>query len=134
MLNVLSLLRGGSRLNIEHTYKVLDAALSEVRGGEPTDDSPAEVSEDVTEALEAADTVLAFKGEKAWDGMFREMHEYLAKIHMELRHYDIAEEQAQLVQEYDRHEGEYLIKQVAAHKAGERLEDFDPSSVDEADD
>ena len=66
--------------------------------------------------------------------MFREMHEYLAKIHMELRHYDIADEQAQLVQEYDRHEGEYLIKQVAAHKAGERLEDFDPSSVDEADD
>ena len=62
------------------------------------------------------------------------LSEYLAKIHMELRHYDIAEEQAQLVQEYDRHEGEYLIKQVAAHKAGERLEDFDPSSVDEADD
>ncbi len=133
MRSLLSMLGGGNRINIEHTYKVLDAALSEVRAAE-TGDEPGTPSEDVDEALEAAGAVLAFKDDKPWDGMFREMHEYLAKIHMELRHYDVAGEQALLVQEYDRHEGEYLIKQIEAHQAGEKLEDFDPSSVDEAED
>ena len=132
MRGLLSIFGGGNRINIEHTYKILDAALSEVRAAEPGDEGPLTASEDVDEALEAAGAVLAFKDEKPWDGMFREMHEYIAKIHMELRHYDVAGEQALLVQEYDRHEGEYLIKQIEAHQSGERLEDFDPSSVDEA--
>jgi hypothetical protein len=134
MRSVLSIFGGGNRINIEHTYKLLDAALSEVRGGDSAGDEPLAASEDVDEALEAAGAILAFKAEKPWDGMFREMHEYIAKIHMELRHYDVAGEQALLVEEYDRHEGEYLIKQIAAHQAGEELEDFDPSSVDEAED
>ena len=121
-------------MNIEHTYKVLDAALGEVRANEVEGDGPALPSDDVVDAMNAAEAILAFKGERPWDGMFREMHEYLAKIHMELKSYEIAQEQALLVQEYDRNEGEYLIKQVQAHKAGEKLEDFDPSSVDEADD
>jgi hypothetical protein len=123
---------GGDRINIEHTYKILDSALSEVRSEDGKGEGPLTPSEDVEEALEAADAVLAFKGHKPWDGMFREMHEYLAKIHMALRHYDVAGEQALLVQEYDRHEGDYLIKQIEAHETGEQLDDFDPSSVDEA--
>jgi hypothetical protein len=134
VFKALSFLVVGGRLNIEHTYKILDAALGEVRGAVVEGDGPETPSEDVTDAMQAAEVMLAFKGEKPWEGMFREMHEYLAKIHMELKDYTVAEEQALLVQEYDRHEGEYLIKQVQAHKAGVPVEDFDPSSVDEAED
>ena len=121
-------------VNIERAYKDLDAALSQLRqyNDDPEAVDKEEVDEQVRDALRQAHHLLAFEGQKNWPGMFRELHEYLAKIHMELHEYDQAEQHARRVLEYDRHEGEYLFKQIEAHKQGERLEDFDPSSIDES--
>ena len=134
MANIIDLIRNINSLNIERAYKNMDTALTQLRAHaenpEAIDDE--ELEEQVTVAREEANRILSFEGKKAWEGMFREAHEYLAKFNMELKEYDDAEEQGRLVVEYDHHEGEYLLKQIEAHKRGERLEDFDPSAVDEA--
>ncbi|MDA1190862.1 MAG: hypothetical protein O3A46_04150 [Candidatus Poribacteria bacterium] len=137
MLKLRSLFSGfRSSVNIERAYKDLDSAISGLRSynDNPDGTDKEELDAIVQEAIGDANALLELKAEKTWDGLFREMHEYLAKIHMELTEYDKAEEHARFVLEYDRHEGEYLLQQIEAHKRGERLEDFDPSTVDEADD
>ena len=133
MQKLLTWIRNRSAVNIERTYKDLDAAVAQLRAynDDPDSVNKQELDELVNEAIEDANALLGFKGEKNWDGLFRELHEYLAKIRMELGEYEEAERQARFVLEYDRHEGEYLLKQIEAHKRGERMEDFDPSSVDE---
>jgi hypothetical protein len=133
MANIIDFLKNLNILNIERAYKDLDTALTQLRAhaenAEAVDDE--ELEEQLAIAREEASKILAHEGKKPWDGMFREAHEYLAKFHMELKEYDEAEVQGRLVLEYDHNEGEYLLKQIAAHKRGERLEDFDPSAVDE---
>ncbi|GIX06316.1 MAG: hypothetical protein KatS3mg115_0719 [Candidatus Poribacteria bacterium] len=121
-------------VNIERAYKDLDHALSQLRqyNDDPESVDKETLDAEVQDALRQAHHLLSFEGQKNWSGLFRELHEYLAKIHMELYEYDEAEKHARAVLEYDRHEGEYLLKQIEAHKQGERLEDFDPSMVDEA--
>ena len=129
-------------LNIERVYKAMDAAVAHLR--QQSEAAAAAEAEDgrgeppakndlVNEAMEDAERLLAMKGEKSWDGLFREMHEYLAKIHMELQEYDEALEQARFVLEYDRHEGEYLEKQIEAHRRGERIEDMQAAGAEEPD-
>ena len=133
MQKLLTWIRNLSAVNIERTYKDLDAAVAQLRAynDDPDSVNKQELDELVNEAIDDANALLTFKGEKNWDGLFRELHEYLAKIRMELGEYEEAERQARFVLEYDRHEGEYLLKQIEAHKRGERIEDFDPSSIDE---
>ena len=134
MANIIDLIKGVNALNVERAYKRLDTAVSELRAYSENPDGmdKDELDDDVADAREDAAKILSHKGRKAWDGMFREVHEYLTKIHMELGEYEQAEEQGRFVLEYDRHEGEYLLKQIEAHKRGERIGDFDPSAVDES--
>ena len=134
MANIIEWIKSVNAMNVERAYKHMDAALSSVRSYSESPDAvdKAGVDEDVSEARADAARILAYEGRKTWDGMFREVHEYLAKLHMELEEYDEAEEQGRFVLEYDRQEGDHLLKQIAAHKRGERLGDFDPSAVDES--
>ncbi len=128
-------------MNIERVYKTMDAALAQLRreseqnaeNAENGRGDPPAMNELAAEAMEDAERLLAMKGEKNWDGLFREMHEYLAKIYMEFQRYDEAMEQARYVTEYDRHEGEYLEKQIEAHRRGERLDDYEAGGADETD-
>ncbi len=136
---LLAAYRRWTDLNIERVYKTMDAAVAQLRreseqNAENGPGDPPAMNELTAEAMEDAERLLAMKGEKNWDGLFREMHEYLAKIHMELQQYDEALEQARYVTEYDRHEGEYLEKQIEAHRRGERLEDYEAGGADETDD
>lgn len=139
---LLAAYRRWTDLNIERVYKTMDAAVAQLRqesernaeNAENGRGEPPAMNELTSEAMEDAERLLAMKGEKNWDGLFREMHEYLAKIYMEFQQYDEALEQARYVTEYDRHEGEYLEKQIEAHRRGERLEDYEAGGADETDD
>ncbi|MBM3215448.1 hypothetical protein FJZ36_11095 [Candidatus Poribacteria bacterium] len=134
MRRILERIRHMNALNIERAYKHCDDAVAKLRAHNEDAESieRSVLDEIVAEAMSDANKVLALKSEKAWDGAFREMHEYLAKIHMELRQYDQAMEHGNAVAEYDRNEGEYLIKQIQAHESGGQMKDFDPSAVDES--
>ena len=132
MPNWLSRLKSVNALNIERAYKHCDDAVGKLRGynENPNSIDKALLDEIVAEAVADAKLILDLKGQKTWDGAFREMHEYLAKIHMELREFDSAREHANGVREYDRNEGDYLLKQVDASQQGKALGDFDHSKAE----
>lgn len=132
MRNWLSRLKSMNALNLERAYKHCDDAVGKLRGynANPSSVDKATLDEVVDEAIADARAILAFKGEKAWDGAFREMHEYLAKMHMERREFDAAREHANGVREFDRNEGDYLLKQVDAFEQGSALGDFDHSQAE----
>lgn len=132
MRNWLTWLKNLNALNLERAYKHCDDALSKLRASNqnPQNIEKTLLDEIVAEAIADAHRILALKGEKTWDGAFREMHEYLAKIHMERREFDLAREHAQNVREYDRHEGDYLLKQIDAYEQGNLIGDFDPSKAE----
>jgi hypothetical protein len=133
MKDILSRLASVNALNIERAYKDCDQALGQLRAHaeHPEAVSDEELDALVARATEQAERILSFKGHKAWDGAYREMHEYLAKMDMERRRYDSARDHARAVSAYDRNEGEYLLKQIAAHESGQQIGDFDPSTADE---
>jgi len=128
MRNWLAWIKRINALNLERTYKHCDDALSKLRAynENPNSIEKALLDEIVAEAMNDAKQILALKGEKAWDGAFREMHEYLAKIHMERREFDAAREHAHGVREYDRVEGDYLLKQIDALEQGRSPGDQEP--------
>lgn len=128
----LTRLKNVNALNLERAYKHCDDALTRLRAynQNPQSIEKALLDEIVAEAIADAHRILALKGEKAWDGAFREMHEYLAKIHMERHEFDLAREHAHGVREYDRHEGDYLLKQIDACEQGNLIGDFDHSRVE----
>jgi hypothetical protein len=132
MRNWLSWLKSVNALNIERAYKHCDDAVGKLRSyhENPSTIDKALLDEIVAEAIADAKLILDLKGQKAWDGAFREMHEYLAKIHMERREFEPAREHANGVREYDRNEGDYLLKQIDAYQKGETIGDFDHSKAE----
>jgi hypothetical protein len=117
-------------LNIERIYKDCDRALGLLQNynKDPnafTGERKADMDDMVQEAEAGAKRILSLKGEKSWPGVFREMHQNLANMYMEMGRYDEAREQCNQMSEYGevgRMESDNILQAISDRESGKKEE------------